>query len=87
MPSYFSSAARTRPAARLMGRTNRDRIPMTWLALVQSQPVGSVMLVGHDMPDQPDLANDLGAGRQTSCPLDLLPVAGEVVCSTLQPYL
>ena len=43
--------------ARLMGRANRDRIPMTWLALEKDQPVGSVMLVQHDMPDQSDLAN------------------------------
>lgn len=43
--------------ARLMGRANRDRVPMTWLALEQGQPVGSVMLIEHDMPDQADLAN------------------------------
>ncbi len=40
----------------LLTRTNRDRIPSTLLALAGSEPVGSVTLVEHDMPDRADLA-------------------------------
>jgi len=40
----------------LMTKTNRDRVPATWIAMFDDLPVGSVSLVEHDMPDRPDLA-------------------------------
>jgi 8-oxo-dGTP pyrophosphatase MutT (NUDIX family)/predicted N-acetyltransferase YhbS len=40
----------------LAARTNRDRVPATWIAMSEDQPVGAVSLVEHDMPDRPDLA-------------------------------
>ena len=39
----------------LAARTNRDQVPTTWIALSGDQPIGSVSLVEHDMPDRPDL--------------------------------
>ena len=42
----------------LYRRINRDRIPMTLLALAdEGTPLGSVTLVDHDMPDRTDLAH------------------------------
>ena len=39
----------------LRRRTNRDRVPMTFVAFDEAgAPVGSVALVEHDMPDRPD---------------------------------
>lgn len=40
----------------LGSRTNRDRVPATWIAMSADLPVGSVSLVEHDMPDRPELA-------------------------------
>ena len=40
----------------LMTKTNRDRVPATWIAMFDDLPVGSVSLVEHDMPDRPELA-------------------------------
>jgi predicted N-acetyltransferase YhbS len=42
---------------RLAGNTNRDRIPTSYVAMVKGEPVGSVVLVEHDMPDRQDLAH------------------------------
>lgn len=42
----------------LRSRANRDRVPMTFLAINDvALPIGSVTLVGHDMPDRTDLAH------------------------------
>ena len=41
----------------LAGRTHRDRIPATYVAVAEGEPVGSVVLVEHDMPDREDLAD------------------------------
>lgn len=41
----------------LSSRTNRDRIPASYVAMVEHEPVGSVVLVEHDMPDRQDLAH------------------------------
>lgn len=41
----------------LHARTNRNRIPATYVAFVGDEPVGSVVLVDHDMPDREDLAH------------------------------
>ena len=42
--------------AGLGSRTNRECVPMTFLAIDGSGlPIGSVTLIGHDMPDRPDL--------------------------------
>ncbi len=44
--------------ASLRSRTNRDRVPMTFTAIDDSDsPVGSVALVAHDMPDRTDLTH------------------------------
>ena len=40
----------------LPARTSRDRLPATWIAMAEGQPVGSVSRAEHDMPDRPDLA-------------------------------
>lgn len=41
----------------LAGRTHRDRFPTGYVAMVEREPVGSVVLVEHDMPDRQDLAH------------------------------
>ena len=38
-------------------RTNLDRIPAVYVAITDGEPVGSVVLVEHDMPDREDLAH------------------------------
>lgn len=43
-------------AEALIKKTNGDRVPATWIAMLGNLPVGSVSLVEHDMPDRPDLA-------------------------------
>lgn len=40
---------------RLASNNNPDRIPMSYVAIVEGEPVGSVVLVDHDMPDRQDL--------------------------------
>jgi GNAT superfamily N-acetyltransferase len=41
----------------LLTRTNRDRVPATFLAFDDRNPVGSATLVEHDIPDRSDLAS------------------------------
>jgi GNAT superfamily N-acetyltransferase len=41
----------------LMTRTNRDRVPATFLAFENGELVGSATLVDHDIPDRADLAH------------------------------
>ncbi|HEX6299141.1 MAG TPA: GNAT family N-acetyltransferase [Acidimicrobiia bacterium] len=41
---------------RLADNTNHDRTPTSYVAIVKGDPVGSVVLVDHDMPDRQDLA-------------------------------
>lgn len=42
--------------AGLRSRANRERVPMTFLAIDElGLPIGSVTLVSHDMPDRTDL--------------------------------
>ena len=41
----------------LASRTHRDRIPASYVAVADGEPVGSVVLVEHDMPDRGDLAH------------------------------
>ena len=41
----------------LRGRTHRDGIPTTLVALRGDELLGSVTLVAHDMPDRPELAH------------------------------
>ena len=44
--------------AGLKSRTNRDRVPMTFIAIDNAwSPIGSVSVVTHDMPDRADLAH------------------------------
>ena len=40
----------------MLAKANRDYLPATWIAIAEGQPVGSVSLVEHDMPDRPGLA-------------------------------
>jgi GNAT superfamily N-acetyltransferase len=39
----------------LRAKSRRDGIPITWVALVDGAPVGSVALIERDMPSHPDL--------------------------------
>lgn len=41
--------------AGLAERTNRDSIPTTYVALIDQEPVGSVVLVDNDMATHPEL--------------------------------
>lgn len=44
--------------AGLRSRTNRDRVPMTFIAVDEAgAPIGSVSIVTHDMPDRTDLSH------------------------------
>lgn len=41
---------------RLAGRTNRDHIPTTFIAVDEGEPIGSAGLVTHDMDTRKDLS-------------------------------
>jgi GNAT superfamily N-acetyltransferase len=40
----------------LRAKSGRDRVPITWVALVDGAPAGSVSVIEHDMPTHRDLS-------------------------------
>jgi GNAT superfamily N-acetyltransferase len=57
----YPGTTRAAWTAELAGRCERDRIPTTFVALVDAEPVGSASLVLCDMDTRPDLCPWLAA--------------------------
>jgi GNAT superfamily N-acetyltransferase len=57
----YPGTTRAAWTAELAGRCERDRIPMTFVALVDAEAVGSASLVVGDMDTRPDLSPWLAA--------------------------
>ena len=52
----YPGSTRAAWTAELAGRCSRDRIPITFVAMAESEPVGSAGLVVCDMDTRPDLS-------------------------------